>query len=96
MFRTFSTFGKSKVGLHPLLAGIWDPINHFTICILANTDNDKIKVWKSYVEDKFVLSDESVLDTMEHDEKLCDMSKQNDREKVLKNTYAPSLIMNKF
>lgn len=67
-----------------------------TICILANTNNDKIKVWKSFVEDKFVLSDESVLDTMEHYEKLFDVSKQNDREKVLKNTYDLNELLHKM
>ena len=70
--------------------------NKKIICILANTNNDKIKVWKSFVEDKFVLSDESVLDTMEHYEKLFDVSKQNDREKVLKNTYDLNELLHKM
>ena len=70
--------------------------NKKIICILANTNNDKIKVWKSFVEDKFVLFDESVLDTMEHYEKLFDVSKQNDREKVLKNTYALNELLHKM
>ncbi len=70
--------------------------NKKIICILANTNNDKIKVWKSFVEDKFVLFDESVLDTMEHYEKLFDMSKQNDREKVLKNTYDLNELLHKM
>lgn len=39
--------------------------NKKIICMLANTNNDEIKVWKSFVDDKFVLSDESVLDTMD-------------------------------
>ena len=70
--------------------------NKKIICILANTNNDKIKVWKSFVEDMFVLSDESVLDTMEHYEKLFDVSKQNDREKVLKNTYDLNELLHKM
>lgn len=70
--------------------------NKKIICILANTNNDKIKVWKSFVEDKFVLADESVLDTMEHYEKLFDLSKQNDREKVLKNTYDLNELLHKM
>ena len=37
------------------------------ICILANTNNDKIKVWKSFVDDEHILEEETVLDTMEHD-----------------------------
>lgn len=70
--------------------------NKKIVCILANTNNDKIKVWKSFVEDKFVLSNESVLDTMEHYEKLFDVSKQNDREKVLKNTYDLNELLHKM
>lgn len=70
--------------------------NKKIVCILANTNNDKIKVWKSFVEDKCVLSDESVLGTMEHYEKLFDISKQNDREKVLKNTYDLNELLHKM
>ena len=40
------------------------------VCILANTSNDKIKVWRSFVQDEFVLAEETVLETMEHYEKL--------------------------
>ena len=36
------------------------------IAILANTNNDEIKVWKSAVDDEHVLSNETVLDKMEH------------------------------
>lgn len=57
------------------------------IAMLANTNNNKIKVWKSSIDDNHVLQDETVLDTMEHYAKLFDANKQNDREKVLKNTY---------
>ena len=56
------------------------------IAILANTNDDKIKVWKSSVDDAHVLSDETVFDKMEHYAKLFSVNKQNDREKVLKNT----------
>ncbi len=66
------------------------------ICILANTTNDKIKVWKSFVDDKYELTEETVLDTMEHYEKLFDASKQNDREKVLKNTYDLNELLHKM
>lgn len=51
------------------------------IAILANTKNDKIKVWKSAVDDKCLLADETVMDTMEHYVSLFDVNKQNDREK---------------
>lgn len=65
------------------------------ICILANTKNDKIKVWRSFVDDGHYLSDETVLDTMEHYKSLFDTSKQNNREKVLKNTYDLNELLHK-
>ena len=57
------------------------------ICILANTNNDKIRVWKSEMDDAHLLKDETVLDSMEHYESLFKVSRQNNREVVLKNTY---------
>lgn len=45
------------------------------IAMLANTNNDKIKVWKSFVDDAYVLHDETVLDRMEHYINLFSMSK---------------------
>lgn len=66
------------------------------IAILANTNNDKIKVWKSYINDESVLEDETVLDTMEHYKKLFDSNKQNDKEKVLKNTLALNVLLHKM
>ena len=65
------------------------------ICILANTNNDKLKVWKSFVDDEHLLVDETVLDTMEHYKSLFDMNKQNNREKVLKNTYDLNELLHK-
>lgn len=65
------------------------------IAILANTKNDKIKAWKSFVDDKHLLDDETVMDTMEHYVSLFDVNKQNDREKVLKNTYALNELLHK-
>lgn len=61
-----------------------------TICILANTTNDKIRVWKSYIDSEHLLSNEQVLDKMEHYAHLFRISKSNDRETVLKNTYGNS------
>lgn len=66
------------------------------IAMLANTSNDKIKVWKSFVDDKHVLIDETVLDCMEHYVKLFDANKQNNREEVLKNTYALNELLHKM
>ena len=57
------------------------------ICILANTNNDKIRVWKSEMDDAHLLKDETVLDTMEHYASLFTVTRQNNREVVLKNTY---------
>lgn len=66
------------------------------IAILANTNNDDIKVWKSAVDDEHVLSNETVLDKMEHYVSLFNASKQNDREKVLKNTYDLNELLHKM
>lgn len=65
------------------------------ICILANTTNDKIKVWKSFVDDEHVLSDETKLDKMSHYVKLFKINKSNDRETVLKNTYSLNELLHK-
>lgn len=65
------------------------------ICILANTNNDKIKVWKSFVDDEHLLKDEGMLDRMEHYVKLFKINKSNDRETVLKNTYALNELLHK-
>lgn len=66
------------------------------IAILANTNDDEIKVWKSAVDDEHVLSNETVLDKMEHYVSLFEASKQNDREKVLKNTYDLNELLHKM
>lgn len=66
------------------------------ICILANTNNDKIKVWKSFVDDNHVLHEETVIDNMEHYAKIFNVAKQNDREKVLKNTYDLNELLHKM
>lgn len=66
------------------------------IGILANTENDDIKVWKSIIDDDHIIEDESVLDTMEHYACLFDVMIQNDREAVLKNTYALNELLHKM
>lgn len=65
-------------------------LHHSTkiICVLANTGNDKVRVWKSVMDDEHLLKDEKALDTMVHYERLFEVSRQNNREAVLKNTYA--------
>lgn len=65
------------------------------ICVLANTNNDKIMVWKSFIDDEHLLKNETILDSMEHYKSLFSFNKQNDREKVLKNTYALNETLHK-
>lgn len=65
------------------------------IAILANTNDDRIKVWKSEVDDEHLLSDETVLDNIEHYKKLFSVERQNDREKVMRNTYALNELLHK-
>ena len=66
------------------------------IAILANTNDSKIKVWKGNVSDKCLLADETVLDNMSHYVKLFDVTKQNNREMVMKNTYALNESLHKL
>lgn len=66
------------------------------IGILANTDNDKIRVYKSFIEVSYILPDETVLDRMAHYVKLFAPNKQNDREEVLKNTYELNKLLHKM
>lgn len=65
------------------------------ICILANTNNDDIRVWKNGVDATCILSGETVLDTMAHYVSLFVTSVQNDRETVLRNTYALNELLHK-
>lgn len=65
------------------------------ICILANTNNDKIKVWKSSVDDEHLLKDETALQSMKHYVELFKDNKSNKRETVLKNTYALNELLHK-
>lgn len=65
------------------------------IAILANTNDDRIRVWKSEVDDEHLLPDETVLDSMEHYKKLFSTDRQNDRERVMRNTYALNELLHK-
>lgn len=69
--------------------------NKKIICMLANTTNDKIKVWQSEIDNSHLLTNETVLDTIEHYKNLFVVNKQNDREKVLKNTYNLNELLHK-
>lgn len=66
------------------------------VCILANTEDDKIKVWKSFVDDEYVLEREVILDKIEHYKRLFEINNQNDKEKVLKNTYELNELLHKL
>lgn len=65
------------------------------ICILANINNDRIRVWRTMMDDEHELKDETVLDTMEHYVSLFQATVMNDRERVLKNTYALNELLHK-
>lgn len=65
------------------------------ICILANISNDKIRVWRSVMDDAHEMKDETVLDTMDHYFSLFQATVMNDRERVLKNTYALNELLHK-
>ena len=65
------------------------------ICILANTNNDKIRVWKSEIDDEHLLKDETVVDNMMHYVHLFASDRQNNREIVMKNTYALNELLHK-
>lgn len=66
------------------------------ICILANTNDDRIRVFKSFVDSTHILDDEMVLDTMDHYKSLFDLNKQNNREAVLKNTFDLNTSLHKM
>lgn len=65
------------------------------ISILANTNNDKIKVWKSDIDDEHLLKDETAIESMSHYVNLFASDRQNDREAVMRNTYALNELLHK-
>ena len=65
------------------------------ICILANTSNDKCRVWKSVIDDDHLLKNEVVIDSMMHYVRLFASDRQNDRETVMRNTYALNELLHK-
>ena len=69
--------------------------NNKIIAILANTTNDEIRVWKSVVDDDHELPGETALDTMAYYTTLFEANRQNNREQVLKNTYALNELLHK-
>ena len=85
-FAQLSEYVDEEKALHP---------DKKIVAILANTNNDDIKVWKFKIDEDYLLEDESILDKMEHYTKLFDVSLQNDRETVLKNTFALNELLHK-
>lgn len=69
--------------------------NNKIIAILANTTNDELRVWKSVVDDDHELPGETALDTMAYYTTLFEANRQNNREQVLKNTYALNELLHK-
>lgn len=65
------------------------------VAILANTTDDRIRVWKEKIDDEHLLTNETVLDSVEHYKKLFNTERQNDREKVMHNTYALNELLHK-
>ena len=68
------------------------------IAILADTaaDSRRVKVWKQWIDDEHLLKDESVLDSMEHYQKLFLVDRQNNRAMVMQNTYKLNETLHKM
>ncbi|MBQ7179134.1 MAG: N-6 DNA methylase, partial [Victivallales bacterium] len=66
------------------------------IAMLANTNDDRIKVWQGAVDDEHVLASETVAESMAHYESLFAVGTKNDREQVMKNTYDLNELLHKM
>lgn len=69
--------------------------NNKIIAILANTENEDLRVWKNSVDDGSEMPGETALDTMSYYVSLFEASRQNNREQVLRNTYALNDLLHK-
>ncbi len=65
------------------------------VAILANTGDDKIKVWKQDINDESVLSYEDVLKSIDEYVDIFS-SRVNNKEKVMKNTYELNQKLHKY
>lgn len=65
------------------------------IAILANTTNEDLRVWKGVVDDGHELPGETAIDTMSYYSSLFNTNRQNNREKVLRNTYELNELLHK-
>ncbi len=57
------------------------------IAMIANTDDDRITVWKSEIEDGRRLRNEEVIRTMPEYVEMFDAKHTNNKEEVMRNTY---------
>lgn len=69
--------------------------NNKIIAILANTSDDKFKIWKNEINEEHLLNEETAILKMDHYIKMFDAVILNDRETVLKNTYALNELLHK-
>lgn len=69
--------------------------NNKIIAILANTENEDLRVWKNNVDDESEMPGETAIDTMSYYVSLFEASRQNNREQVLRNTYALNVLLHK-
>lgn len=57
------------------------------IGILANTEDNRIKVWKDYISNETMISDLYNLQTFENFADIIKPTKKNNKEQVMRNTY---------
>lgn len=69
--------------------------NNKIVAILANTTNEELRVWKNDVDDESEMPGETAIDTMSYYVSLFEASRQNNREQVLRNTYALNELLHK-
>lgn len=66
-----------------------------TICILANTSNNKIKVWKGEVNLENLMFEEHEIRTIDEYLEMFN-SRVNDKERIMSNTYRLNKILHSF
>lgn len=66
------------------------------IAILANTNDDRIVVWKDEVSDENLLPKEVVLRSFEEYRTLIKPKTKNNREEVMRNTYQLNELLHKY
>lgn len=65
------------------------------IAMIANTDDDRITVWKSEINDTHRLNKEASIRTMSEYVEMFDISHTNNKEEVMKNTYQLNELLHK-